>query len=179
MCCDGCSNHPWYITKQGDQFITIRTDDLGGSYSTQDTVQVVHPSEVIPMSEIPSEEAFFQEYLPRQPAVNSSFSENPHGSYNTSHPGIQFNPVIKIVNGDDNSKNSGEPQHGGSVSGGNDGIQNGKSESISQTTPYSGGDDKPFVFKSQSGGSVSESKPESDGGGLFNSFKNFVIKKLT
>jgi hypothetical protein len=165
-------NHPWYITKHGDQFITIRTDDLGGRYSTQDTIQVVHPSEVIPMSEIPSEEAFFQEYLPRQHIPQPSFSENPFGQNNTQPSGIQFNPVIKIVNGDDNSKNSGESAHNG-MTGGGDTQHN--SESIVPNTPYNDGGEKPFVFKAQR----DQPKETDGGGGLLNSFKNFVIKKLT
>ena len=169
-------NHPWYITKHGDQFITIRTDDLGGRYSTQDTIQVVHPSEVIPMSEIPSEEAFFQEYLPRQHIAQPSFSENPFGHNNTQPPGIQFNPVIKIVNGDDNSKNSGESAHNGITGGGGGGDYQQNSESMVPTTPYSGdGGDKPIVFKAQ----TEQKESDRGGGGLFNSFKNFVIKKLT
>ena len=166
-------NHIWYITKQGDQFITIRTDDLGGTYSTQDSIQVVHPSEIIYTSDIPSEEAFFQEYLPRQPPMQTdSYAPHPnfYGANTTAQPGIQFNPVIKIVNGDDNSKNTGE--HGETQFGGN------STESISPTTPYSGGnEDAPIMFK-KTDGIEGGNKPENQPQTLYGAFKNFVIKKV-
>ena len=178
-------NHPWYITKHGDQFITIRTDDLGGAYSTQDSIQVVHPNDVIPMSAIPSEEAFFREYLPQQqPHGFPAGQPFPFASPNQPPGGFQFNPVIKIVNGDDNSKNSGPGASGvgvgvGGASGGASGGEiDEPNPSITPTTPYSGGGGssaEKSTHKSASGG---ETKPAS-GGGLLDSFKSFVIKKLT
>lgn len=165
-------NHPWYITKHGDQFVTIRTDDLGGTYSTQDSIQVVHPSEIIPMSDIPSEEAFFREYLPTTPNLNTMASPYSNGNASATMPGIQFNPVIKIVNGDDNSKNLGET-----------GMKGGGDEAISGPAPEivrggSGSDinyEPAITFKPQ----PKPTESESGSGGLLHSFKNFVIKKLS
>jgi DNA-directed RNA polymerase II subunit RPB2 len=169
------ANHPWYIVKHGDQFITIQTDDLGGAYSKKDSIQVVLPNDIILMSDVPSESDFFQEYLPRQIQANTPFGQ-PTLPQN-GVPSFQFNPTIRIVNGDDHSKNSGEtsgvPQGGG-------GMDNSETHSNTDNiTPYAIGNnandsgDKPFVFKEQ----VKEDPPK-ETGGLYNSFKNFVIKKL-
>ena len=163
-------NHLWYITKHGDQFVTIRTDDLGGTYSTQDSIQVVHPSEIIPVSDIPSEEAFFREYLPT-PYPGAGLGSSGLGS--SGVPGIQFSPVIKIVNGDDNSKNSGES-----------GMKPGTEPEIGESR--SNESEPAIVFKPQSklsegatnGGGSGEGS-SGGGGGLLHSFKNFVIKKLS
>jgi hypothetical protein len=81
---------------------------------------------------------------------------------------IQFNPVIKIVNGDDNSRNQGEQK---------------------PTTTHSDFDEttytessKPIVFKKDGGSSHSENTQtpasNSSSGGFLDGVKNFFIKKI-
>jgi hypothetical protein len=162
-------NHPWYITKYGDEFLTIQTDDLGGHYSRQDSIQVVHPSEVIRMADVPSEQEFFRDFMPSpsNPPSVPAFQPSAVPS------GFQFNPVIKIVNGDDRSNNQGEiATKPGAVGGEKDELVGG--------TPYLGNTEDPIRFKSQPGGEKEQkSESSSSGGGFFDNFKNFVIKKLS
>lgn len=170
-------NHPWYITKQGDQFITIQTDDLGGAYSKKDSIQVVLPNDIILMSDVPSESDFFQEYLPNQMQPNTPFGQSglPQGGGNSNNgiPSFQFNPTIRIVNGDDHSKNLGEPAVNPAIRGGNAEPMNTMSQSGDNHFANES-EDTPFVFKSQP-----KEEPVKEEGGLYNSFKNFVIKKLS
>jgi hypothetical protein len=85
--------------------------------------------------------------------------------------GIQFNPVIKIVNGDDNSRNQGKPSAETSNSPNDDWGE------------IDGGSSKPIVFKEPAGGTpVEKSKTESssvESKGFFGGLKDFVIKKLS
>ena len=171
-------NHKWRVKRIGDQFITIETDDMPGTaFAKGDSTMVVHPSEVIPCSSV-SEPEFFRDYMPygSQSEPNQNHSPSVGLPPGNGSGGIQFNPVIKIVNGDDNSRNQGKPavemsntnssnDDWGEMDGGNNGGN-------------------PIVFKEHAGEkpSVEHQNGESSsggGGGLFNSFKNFVIKKLS
>ena len=164
-------NHPWKITKYGDQFLTIRTDQAGGA--TQDTIQVVHPSEIIRASDIPAESDFFRDFMPHSATpVDMPLSTGEMPGLIPPSGGIQFNPVIKIVNGDDHSQNTDSPTNG---------RQRGGDESPKMSFREGGaGADAPIQFKSQLADPPAKSATEggSDDGGFFGKFKNFVIKKL-
>jgi DNA-directed RNA polymerase II subunit RPB2 len=169
-------NHPWYIKKYGDEFLTIETDDLGGHYSRQDSIQVVHPSEVIRMADIPSEQEFFRDFMPMGPATApmvGPYNQQPSGVANgVPSGGIQFSPVIKIVNGDDHSKNEEVAgQHGGQA------AKATPDELVGGT--YLGADSEPPIrFKPQLAQPEPKAEGASGGDGFFSQFKNFVIKKL-
>ena len=158
-------NHPWYITKHGDQFLTIRTDSLGNHHATADSIQVVSPQEVYPMSEVPSEQAFFGEYLPTPHGPPPMYAPQQLQMPSRADGGIQFNPVIKIVNGDDRSENVG-------------------SDPVSESAPSKGSsgggggeEPNPIVFKPNLGGAPPHEESH-DGGGFFSKMKNFIIKKM-
>jgi len=172
-------NHRWQVKRIGDQFITIQTNDMPGA-SFGDSTMVVHPTEIIPCSSV-SEPEFFRDYMPYGSQNRSNQNNTPGMPISGVQPGngnggIQFNPVIKIVNGDDNSRNQGKPA-----------VEMSNSNSNSANNDW--GDEtnggKPIVFKEPAGGKPSVDQTNGGesssggGGGLFNSFKNFVIKKLS
>lgn len=168
-------NHRWNVKRIGDQFVTIETNDMpSASFANGDSVLVVHPSEIVPCSSV-SEPEFFRDYMPygSQPQTHSSsmpMSGVPSGNGNG---GIQFNPVIKIVNGDDHSRNQEKPVMETASS----------TKSNDEWGEMDGGNySKPILFKSHAvEPPVVEHKPDSSssGGGIFDGFKNFVIKKLS
>jgi DNA-directed RNA polymerase II subunit RPB2 len=170
-------NHKWVVRRRGDNFITIDTDKVAGMFPANiESIMVVHPNDVIRCADVPSEQEFFGEDL--RP-TGQSFMPNMNGlgdhgagSLSGASP-IQFNPVIKIVNGDDNSRNQESANRDAWESDGETGS-------------------KPIVFKkmhggeptpqshngSESSGAPASSSGGNSGSGLFDSFKNFVIKKL-
>ena len=167
-------NHKWRVKRLGDQFVTIDTDDMpGATFANGDSVVVVHPSEIIPCSSV-SEPEFFRDYMPYGSQNHATHSQNIPVSGvqpGNGNGGIQFNPVIKIVNGDDNSRNQGKPSAETSTSSNDDWVD------------MDGGSSKPIVFKEPEKGTLPETpKTEqrpSSGGGLFDGLKDFVIKKLS
>jgi DNA-directed RNA polymerase II subunit RPB2 len=173
-------NHRWYIKRHGDQFVTIQTDDIAGaSFANGDSVLVVHPNELIRCADVPSEPEFFRDYMPANQQMNSAPHMMPMSGANPAangSGGIQFNPVIKIVNGDDNSRNQGKP--------GSD-ISSGKYQDDDWEDTAGGGGEggAPIRFKDISApkqtAQADADASSSSGGGFLNSFKNFVIKKLS
>lgn len=169
-------NHRWYIKRHGDQFVTIQTDDIAGaSFANGDSVLVVHPNELIRCSDVPSEPEFFRDYMPTNMSAHSSHNMMPMSGVNPANGngGIQFNPVIKIVNGDDNSRNEGNP---GSETLGTQNRDDELEDSV--------GGGPPIVFKQQTESTPkhtdqNDSSSSGSGGGFLNNFKNFVIKKLS
>jgi hypothetical protein len=103
-------NHIWNVKRLGDPFITIETLD---PVLHDNTVLVVHPSELMDTTNIPPESEFFRDYMPIQNSVpnypTSPYMSSPMMDRNSAPAPIQFNPMIKIVNGDDNSKNIDTP----------------------------------------------------------------------
>jgi hypothetical protein len=175
-------NHRWRVKRIGDQFITIETDDMPGTaFAKGDSTMVVHPTEIIPCSSV-SEPEFFRDYMPygsqSQSNQNHSQNMNPMSGLPPGNGtgGIQFNPVIKIVNGDDNSRNQGKP----ATEMSNSNTNSSNDDWVEMDGGNNGG--KPIVFKESAGRKPTEAQnagESSSGGGLFNSFKNFVIKKLS
>jgi DNA-directed RNA polymerase II subunit RPB2 len=90
--------HPWTVKKTGDRFYTIETYDAP---HIKDNIQVVDPYEI---------------YLPnemQQPHMMPANYDMPMASSGpvmptAQEPRINISPIIKIVNGPDNSTNSGE-----------------------------------------------------------------------
>jgi DNA-directed RNA polymerase II subunit RPB2 len=162
-------NHKWYIKRGGDKFVTIETANIDGSFpANYESMMVVHPNDLIRCSDVPSEREFFGEYLQPSGAHTPSHA-HPIANPTVGAPSpIQFNPVIKIVNGDDNSRNQGEQK---------------------PTTTHSDFDEttytessKPIVFKKDGGSSHSENTQtpasNSSSGGFLDGVKNFFIKKI-
>ena len=173
--------HPWYITKIGNKYITIRTDSINRDMNMHDSVQVVHPNDIYKPSEVPCESMNMDDhtrapepYYPMQPAM----PVGPPGG--GGHPdGIQFAPVIKIFNGNGNDNSSGgsaapddanEPDHHAYSNHATSVIRNDSAASI--PAPIR---EKPT--SEQSGGAAG-GEPKSLLGKAAVNFSNFVIKKL-
>jgi hypothetical protein len=166
-------NHIWNVSRVGDQFVTISTDYMDG-FAKGDSVLVVHPNELIRCSDVPNEQEFFRDYMPINHSrhigndhVMSQVTANPHDVPN-GNGNIQFSPVIKIVTGDDNSRNTDNPTNS---------VHNQDQEWIPEPQG------PPIVFKKTVGSDNSKRESsttdtKSGGGGFFDGIKDFVIKKL-
>jgi DNA-directed RNA polymerase II subunit RPB2 len=98
------ANRLWKIRDVGSgEFITIETDDLDGMEDIGDSIKVVSPMDIYRPSTMPEYPVQSQpmQGQPIQGYVGQGFPMDPYG--NSPYPEINVNPVIKIVNGPDNS----------------------------------------------------------------------------
>jgi hypothetical protein len=101
-------NHIWDVKRMGDQFITIQTDAV----PNDNNILVVNPTDVLSTSDIAPDSEFFRDYAPVEyptSTPNHSYMSPQTPSMANGPAPIQFSPMIKIVNGDDNSKNIDNP----------------------------------------------------------------------
>jgi hypothetical protein len=110
---DGHPNRIWKIKKIGDMFYTVETDDMRGMQSNRDSIQVVSPMDICSLNEV----KYANQFTVQDPNL-SPFLQNPSTQINrhfdnigSSTPNINVNPVIKIVNGPDNSVETSPPQN--------------------------------------------------------------------
>jgi hypothetical protein len=168
------SNSPYNIIKKGDKFLTIESMDP--SNYEDDAIQVVLPFELLK----PEEFNASQQNDPfSRPLLSSSTVPPAREHAGPDGQGIVFAPVIKIVNGNDNSVN--------------DDTSDPRSAPPTKD-PFSvplirtiGGDTnrETTVAKSEMSASESAAKPaqvdsakSSSFGGFIDFAKDFVIKKM-
>jgi hypothetical protein len=102
------AHREWFVKDTGGgEYITIETHDLEGINDIQDSIKVVSPCDLFRPSDI----AYDNYPIQRE---SYSYNEMPNGmnamgmgmgtnQMNNGMPNIEVNPVIKIVNGPDNS----------------------------------------------------------------------------
>jgi DNA-directed RNA polymerase II subunit RPB2 len=189
---DSKPNRQWYIKDDsGDgQFYTIETNDWEGLNNVGDSVRVVLPMDIYKPSDVvyPSSSSFptqmGQEYMQFQQNQNQpgyyegqgfgqGYGQRNHGFSNGNVPEINVNPVIKIVNGPDNSIDTGNGSQGQGQGQG----QMSMPMPIMQTPQKENGI---FMSDLMAGNQVEERKKEKivkrDDGEI--DFNNFVIKKI-
>jgi len=160
----GSSTNAWTIKNIGDEFITIENENPTNPY--EDSIKVVDSNEIYPASQF---NPYVQQYEQMHPPnhVNDYIGQPPFIPQGAGG-GIHISPIIKIVNGNDNSKD-------GLSTNTNDDIQyNGGNREPIKTTI------KPDEIKLKK----TEPEPEKTdivgGGGkksMFD-FTNFLIKKV-
>ena len=171
--------HPWTIRKVGDRFYTIETDLGNSGHSMKDSIQVVDPYEIYRATAHPPAELFHHHQHPEHfNMMNHSMS---HEMEQT--PKINIAPVIKIVNGPDNSTNNGEPTNESNTN--TTATVNGVSVPVS--TVSTGSQNIPSLPSKLNTNTLtnSESKPGSSSsdksflGGMIDFGKSLLIKKIT
>ena len=93
------TNRIWRIRNQNGKYITIETDDMEGIKNMEDSIQVVTPMDIYRPGEIVMHDQFMP-HMNQQPVYESNPFDTP---IMTDPTKIHFAPVIKIVNGPDNS----------------------------------------------------------------------------
>jgi hypothetical protein len=152
------SNTPYSIIKKGDKFLTIESMDP--TNYEDEAIQVVLPFELLKPEEynpMTIEDPFSKPLLTHH-AIPNIAQTAPEGQ------GIVFAPVIKIVNGNDNSTNDDLENH---KKNDNELFSSPVIKSI-QDTPK-----KDIEIKK------TEEPSSSLGGGIIDFAKNFMIKKLS
>ena len=103
-------NRQWFVKDTGGgEFITIETHDLDGIDDIQDSIKVVCPFDIFRPSEI----VYDNHPMQIDPYSYNQIPNGMNPMNNGMMPNIEVNPVIKIVNGPDNSidtSNGGKPQ---------------------------------------------------------------------
>jgi len=103
-------NRQWFVKDVGGgEFVTIETNDFDGISDIQDSIKVVYPTDIFRPSEIVYNTQPMQSHQPY--TYNQEHMMMPN--MNNGMPNIEVNPVIKIVNGPDNSvdtSSSGKPE---------------------------------------------------------------------
>jgi DNA-directed RNA polymerase II subunit RPB2 len=97
-------NRPWRIRNISDKFVTVETDDVEGISNLEDTIQIVTPFEIYRPGDVNVHQpiAYPTEYgVGNMVQQHSQPNFHPTMDYDPSK--INFAPVIKIVNGNDNS----------------------------------------------------------------------------
>jgi len=100
-------NRMWVIIDHGRDFYTIDTEDMEGLTDVQEMRKVVTPRDIYRSNSVvySSPNEFNMPYM-QASNMNMNASMHPGGFYPMNGPGnggIHVNPVIKIVNGPDNS----------------------------------------------------------------------------
>jgi DNA-directed RNA polymerase II subunit RPB2 len=107
-------NRQWFIKDTGGgEFITIETHDMDGIDDIQDSIKVVSPCDIFRPSEIVYDNHPMQIDPYSYNQMPNMMNPMNNGMNNGMVPNIEVNPVIKIVNGPDNSiatSNDGKPQ---------------------------------------------------------------------
>jgi DNA-directed RNA polymerase II subunit RPB2 len=169
------SASPFNVIKKGDKFLTVESMDP--TNQDDDSIQVVMPFELLKPEEI-HEANMFERPMIRQGTgqgqgqgtgqnQSQSQGQGPEGQ------GIVFAPVIRIVNGNDNSTNDGS----------NDAVRDPTNNSMAQKDPFSvpvikQSSDNARVIKNVAEESAAPVAAESQsGGGWLDFAKNLIIKK--
>jgi len=100
------ANRPWKIKDTGSgEFITIETDDLDGIEEIGDSIKVVSPIDIYRPSMMPEYQGNpMVQGQQGYPMIQGQYMDS-YGNHmnHNPYPEINVNPVIKIVNGPDNS----------------------------------------------------------------------------
>jgi DNA-directed RNA polymerase II subunit RPB2 len=167
-------NRKWSVTHKGPTFLTIKTDDQEGLESLDDTIQVVTARDIF----IPSpEEQMSYGTVPHVMMPQQSPYEQSNGSMMPSN--ITIAPVIKVVNGPDNSTGAQSASELNGTNGTN--SMDGPVEPIYMSNMGSVG--LPSKIPNKISHKQSDNN-ESAGGGSSSSsdgsidFKNLVIRKV-
>jgi hypothetical protein len=129
-------NRQWFIKDiGGGEFVTIETNDLDGISDIQDSIKVVYPTDIFRPSEI------VYNTHPVQTHQQQMYSQEPMmiPNMNNGMPNIEVNPVIKIVNGPDNSvdtSTTGKPEqpYNDVIIGGTSGQSSGETNSFQKSS---------------------------------------------
>lgn len=102
---DNKPHRQWKVKDvEGGDFITIETDDLEDIPNIQDSIKVVFPSDIYKQTDVVNApySLYPQQQMPMQIMDNNA--ANGLMQFQPNAPsGISVNPIIKIVNGNDNS----------------------------------------------------------------------------
>lgn len=107
---DSSPNRVWYVKDYNGDFYTIETNDMNGLYNIQDSVKVVSPADLRTYEE--------QQSMVQQSMMNAPLRMVPPQQQQNMMmdsmmggmgQGIHVAPIIKIVNGPDNSVDSNPP----------------------------------------------------------------------
>ena len=113
---DQKSNRQWRIKDIGNEFYTIETDDREGIEDIGDTIRVVYPTDIYSPESVvyPLSESLYgnnnmneSSYIEQHGFSQNIHPPNEYNPYMHQVPEINVNPVIKIVNGNDNSVDTG------------------------------------------------------------------------
>ncbi len=181
------SDQVWTITKKGDRLLTIQCPpEFVAAESHGEYIQLVKPTEIIKVNS--PEGARFRQYManlvsPNHPKPNPNVVGGIHpmaAAYQNGGipPTIQVAPVIKIMNGNNNTMKDDvdAANHDAKTVDTND-----STSSSSSFTDFMDGSKKRKESKSekQSGGASNESENASSFGGALADFGKLVINKLT
>ena len=103
---DSKPNRIWYIKNFNGDFYTIETNDIQGLYNVQDSIKVVSPSDlrtIEEQEEIMKENSMMINMNNHAPLHQEPMHSNMLPITDSLNRGIHISPVIKIVNGHDNS----------------------------------------------------------------------------
>ena len=161
------SNTPYNIIKKGDKFLTIESMDP--TNYEDDSIQVVLPFELLKHEEYNravKTDAFSKPLL--KPYSNY-VDRNSSNESAQDGQGIVFAPVIKIVNGNDNSINDDATE--------NKAPTQQDSFSVPVIRPIYGGGETNTPQKKEEP-AIKPTEAPSSGEGIIDFAKNFLIKKL-
>lgn len=180
---DTKSNRQWRIKDIGNEFYTIETDDIDGIEDIGDTIRVVYPTDVYSPNSVvyPTTVPLYnnsmdeQSYSEQQITPQNVQPFNEHSPYVQHYPEINVNPIIKIVNGNDNSIDTGmkEEQRTKPIENVNDFILGGN---INIQKENSGNNDFSVIKEEKSQTHVNKTENDIMSGGI--DFSKLMIKKV-
>jgi len=160
------ANSPYQIIKKGDKFLTVESMDP--SNYDDDAIQVVMPMEILLPHEINHAAPTVNPF--QTPMIrHDNYQEQPSFP---SKEGIVFAPVIRIVNGNDNSTNDGQPASAETTHGGD--------PFSVPVINMSGGNATPAKIENtvtREATPVQAQESSSFGSGIIDFAKGFLIKK--
>lgn len=159
------ANSPYQIIKKGNKFLTVKSMD--SSNYEDDPIQVVMPPfEILLPHEINHAAPTVNPF--QAPMIKHNYVEEPSQAF-PQKDGIVFAPVIRIVNGNDNSTNDGQPS-------GNETMHGGEPFSTPVINNMSGGNATPAKIENVAADPLPVQEA-SFGSGIIDFAKSFIIKK--
>jgi hypothetical protein len=169
------SASPFNVIKKGDKFLTVESMDP--TNQDDDSIQVVMPFELLKPEEIHEANMFERPMIRQGTGQGTGQGQGQNQSQiqgqGLEGQGIVFAPVIRIVNGNDNSTNDGS----------NDAVRDPTNNSMAQKDPFS----VPVIKQTSDNGRVIKNVAEEptapvaaesqSGGGWLDFAKNLIIKK--
>ena len=167
---------PFNVIKKGDKFLTVESMDP--SNYEDDSIQVVMPFELLKPEEIheanQSANMFERPMIRQGTPLGAGTGQGLGQGTGPEGQGIVFAPVIRIVNGNDNSTNDGS----------NDAVRDPANNSMTQKDPFS----VPVIKQTTDNARVIKNVEEmvasapaavesQSGGGWLDFAKNLIIKK--